>query len=56
MCFFCHPYEIPAEIFSRQQKKIVGDKRNTVPRMQGICKDMIEVNQYNASKPNTLYD
>jgi hypothetical protein len=25
-CFFYHPHKIPAEIFSRQQKKILGIK------------------------------
>jgi hypothetical protein len=35
-CFFCHPHQIPTEIFSRQQNKIVGDKTNMVPRLQSI--------------------
>jgi hypothetical protein len=24
MCFLCHPYKMPVEIFSRQQEKIWG--------------------------------
>jgi hypothetical protein len=35
-------------------KENFGDKTNMVPRVQGICKDMIERNKCNASKPEML--
>jgi hypothetical protein len=53
-CFFRHPHQRPAEIFFKANKRKYGDKTNMVPRMQSMCKDMIERNQCNASKPDML--
>jgi hypothetical protein len=39
---FCHPHRILAEIFSKASKRKYRDKTNMVPRMQSICKYMIE--------------
>jgi hypothetical protein len=44
-CFFCHPHQIPIEIFLKANKRKYGDKTNMVPRMQRICKDMTKRNQ-----------
>jgi NifB/MoaA-like Fe-S oxidoreductase len=41
MCFFCHPHQIPTEIFLKRK---YGDKTNMAPRMQSIYKYMMKRN------------
>jgi len=54
-CCFCHPHQISAEMFSQDNKRIYGDKKNMVPKnAKHVNKYMIGKTQCNASKPNML--
>jgi hypothetical protein len=35
-CFFCHPHQIPVEIYPQENKRKYGDKINMVPRIHSL--------------------